>query len=165
MDPKSAPQVPAPTGNQINSPTQIPVKQTLAVPGKLTCKYCYTEIKDDFFFCPHCGKNIKDIPFKFSIFKTLGLIIFSILLPPLGIVPGFTYLRKKDFKAKVIGIILIVLSIIVTAAVIWFLIEMYKDMSRFWMELYSQQGGKATYENVTPENVYNQLNSLQQMSK
>lgn len=163
MDPKSTSQAPAAPGKPINNPA--PPSPELFVPKRPTCKYCSTPVKDDFIFCPHCGKNIKEVPFKFSFFRTLGLIIFSVLLPPLGLIPGFMYLHKKETTAKIIGLILIIISITITAAIVWFLVEMYNQMSRFWMDLYEQQGGKATYENVTPENVMNQLNSLQQISR
>ncbi len=49
-----------------------------------------------------------------SIGKQLYIYTISILLPPLGLVPGIKYLMDKNQKAKMIGIIAIVLTIVST---------------------------------------------------
>lgn len=121
MEPKSAPVL-----SQTNV-TPIPPTQTqpLAVPviqsQDFTCKNCHMKILGDYYYCPNCGKKIKEPPFKFSALKTTGIMLESVLLPPLGLFPGIKYLRYKDPVAKAIGITAIVITIIATILMCIFL--------------------------------------------
>lgn len=78
------------------------------------CKYCKFSVSDNFYFCPNCGKKLKEPPLSTSITKQLGIYTLSIFLPPLGILPGIKYLFQKNNKAKAVGLIAIVLTIIST---------------------------------------------------
>ncbi|PIR80129.1 MAG: hypothetical protein COU25_01715 [Candidatus Levybacteria bacterium CG10_big_fil_rev_8_21_14_0_10_35_13] len=77
----------------------------------LTCKHCDFPIAENFYFCPKCGKPIKKIPLSTSITKQIYIYTISILLPPLGLWPGIRYLLQDSSKARIIGIIAIVLTI------------------------------------------------------
>jgi len=76
------------------------------------CPFCKTVIPSDATFCPKCGKSIKELTTPISLGKQIGLYIFSILLPPLGLVPGIKYMLGKNPNGKTVGLILIILSII-----------------------------------------------------
>lgn len=116
MDPKTA-QTPTPTTNQpAASPTQTP-----PTPQQLVCKKCGSPITEAYFFCPKCGKKIKEPPYKFSLATTIVVILESVLLPPLGLFPGFRYLRMKETGAKILGTTAIVITIIATILMVMFL--------------------------------------------
>ena len=79
-----------------------------------SCPYCGFLIYDTFYFCPNCGKKLKNTQLSTSLGKQIGIYALSIFLPPLGIIPGFRYLFQKDNKAKAVGVIAILLTIIST---------------------------------------------------
>ena len=83
------------------------------------CEKCHFPIADNFYFCPNCGKKIKDLPLSTSVSKQIYIYALSIILPPLGLWPGIKYIRQKDPKAKRIGIIAIVLTIVATVVTVW----------------------------------------------
>ncbi len=55
-----------------------------------------------------------------AVGKQIFIYALSFLLPPLGLWPGIKYLKQKDEKSRMIGFIVIVLTIISTAITIWF---------------------------------------------
>jgi len=73
---------------------------------------------ENFYFCPNCGKKIKEPPLSTSIGKQIYIYALSILLPPLGLWPGIKYLLQGSTKARIIGIVAIVLTIISTVLTI-----------------------------------------------
>lgn len=77
-----------------------------------TCKYCGFAVSDNFYFCPNCGKKLIEPPLSTSIGKQIGIYALSFFLPPLGLVPGFRYLRQKDSKSKIVGLIAILLTLV-----------------------------------------------------
>ena len=77
-----------------------------------TCKKCKAPIAENFYFCPTCGKKIKEPPYKFSWNKTIVILLESILLPPFGIIPGIRYLLKNDNRAILVGLSAIILTIL-----------------------------------------------------
>ncbi len=78
----------------------------------LTCKHCKNPVAENFYFCPNCGKKIKEPPYKFSWNKTIVILLESILLPPFGIIPGIRYLLKNDNRAILVGLSAIILTIL-----------------------------------------------------
>jgi len=89
------------------------------VQQQLLCPFCHYPIIEVFYFCPNCGKNLKALPASTSIFKQIGIYAVSIFLPPLGLWPGTKYLRQSSEKAKIIGLIAIILTIVSTLITIW----------------------------------------------
>lgn len=85
------------------------------------CKYCKNPIAENFYFCPNCGKKLKEPPFKFSWEKTIVIVLESILLPPLGLFPGIRHLRMKETGAKILGMAALVITTISTIIMIIFL--------------------------------------------
>lgn len=85
----------------------------------ITCKHCKYPIAETFYFCPNCGKKIKDPPPVTTFSKQISIYLISVLLPPLGLWPGLRYLFSKDPKAKIIGIIAIFLTIVSLVVSIW----------------------------------------------
>lgn len=76
------------------------------------CSKCNLPVLTAFYFCPNCGKSLRPKPLSTSIGKQIGVYLVSFFLPPLGLWPGIRYLFQKSGKAKVIGIIAVLLTMI-----------------------------------------------------
>lgn len=93
------------------------------------CSYCHQPTKIEWYFCPNCGNKLNSAPLSTSVFTQCWIYAFSIVLPIICYVmvskwPGGKYLKSKDQKAKMIGIIastLLALSTIITVwyAIVW----------------------------------------------
>lgn len=78
----------------------------------LKCPSCHIDVKQSDYFCFNCGKNLKPKPPSTTLMRQLVVYLESIFLPPYGILVGLRYLRQKENKSKVIGVLAIVLTII-----------------------------------------------------
>ncbi len=76
------------------------------------CPFCAKPLEPSDYFCPNCGKKIKEKTLSSSYWKQLSIYAISIFLPPFGLWPGFRYLRQDDKKLKTIGLIAILLTLI-----------------------------------------------------
>lgn len=79
---------------------------------QLNCPNCKQNIIALDYFCPNCGKKLKDKPLSASIGKQIFLYLLSFFIPPLGLWPGIKYLKQKDDKSRVVGFIAVLLTII-----------------------------------------------------
>ena len=77
-----------------------------------TCKYCQQPVSSNFFFCPTCGKKLISPPLSTSIGKQIGLYVISFFLPPFGVWPSIKYIKEPNEKAKIIGVIGLILTVI-----------------------------------------------------
>jgi hypothetical protein len=73
---------------------------------------CHQDVKSSDYFCFNCGKNLKPKPPSTTGMKQLLVYLESIFLPPYGIIIGIRYLRQKENKAKVVGAIAVILTIL-----------------------------------------------------
>jgi hypothetical protein len=76
------------------------------------CPVCHLEVRPTDYFCFNCGKNLKPKPPSTSGVQQLVVYLESIFLPPYGIIIGIRYLRQKESKAKVVGSIAVILTIV-----------------------------------------------------
>jgi len=88
--------------------------------NQINCRYCGANILRDDYFCPSCGKKLKDKPLSTGIWKQIYVYLLSFLLPPLGLWPAVKYLRQPDEKSRMIGFVAIVVTIISIAITVWF---------------------------------------------
>ncbi len=105
-----------------------------------TCPFCDNSVTPHDFFCPTCGKKIQEKPLSSSVLKQAGIYLISFILPPLGLWPGFKYLRQNDHKLKLIGIIAIILtviSLIITALVTVQIINTVNDQVNKQLQKFS----------------------------
>lgn len=83
------------------------------------CVYCKHEVPKEVYFCPNCGKKLKEPPVSKTLLAQIGLYAVSILFPPFGLFPALKYLKQNDQTAKNIGIIAILLTVISIIVGIW----------------------------------------------
>jgi hypothetical protein len=76
------------------------------------CPICQYKTQSDWYFCPNCGKELKEKPPVISVFKQIIIYLVSFFLTPLGLGWGLKYIRYKDRKTKIIGMISIILTIV-----------------------------------------------------
>lgn len=86
----------------------------------VACHTCRHIVDATFRFCPYCGKELKSAPASTSLLMQAGIYLLSVLLPPLGLWPGIKYARADNRKAKIIGAIAIMLTVISTAITLWY---------------------------------------------
>lgn len=82
--------------------------------GTRECQSCHTLTYDAYYFCPFCGKILKPKPLSTSFFRQMGIYLFSIFFPPLGLWPAYKYLHEPSQSAKVIALIAIILTVVST---------------------------------------------------
>lgn len=78
-----------------------------------TCPACHVEVRPTDFFCYNCGKELSEAATPVKVIDMVGVLLGSVLLPPLGILWGFKYLRKNDRTTKLVGVAAIVLTVMV----------------------------------------------------
>lgn len=125
------------------------------------CKYCKSPTQENFYFCPNCGKKLKEPPFKFSLAKSITIIIAAFLLPPFGIIPGVKYFLKDDKRAQFVGLITIGVTIIATGL----MIIITSRVINYYKEAYNQIIQIQSSMNAVPsgnqQDLLNQIESLQ----
>ena len=94
------------------------------------CQKCNSPILDTYFFCPNCGKKIKEPPLATGIGKQIKIYLLSIILPPLGLWPGFKYLSQKDEKERLIGLVAIILTILSIVFTVWVTIGFINGLNK-----------------------------------
>jgi len=118
--------------------TPVPLataNKNLKLPNPI-CKKCQSVVGDNFYFCPNCGKKLKEPPFKFSLSNTVGNTLVSILLPPLGFLPGIKHLLMHDQKAKILGLLYITLTIIATVITIKIMVDYFNNLNKMLNDIY-----------------------------
>ena len=121
------------------------------------CKSCQAPVAEIFYFCPNCGKKIKEPPYRFSWGATIAIILESILLPPFGLIPGIRYLRKNDITAQIIGVIAIGLTIISTVILIMFTKNLIDSTVKTYNDTLNFQGAI----NNPSGDIMNQIETLE----
>ena len=92
------------------------------------CKSCGVQVLDTYHFCPNCGKKVNEV-ISVSTAAQLGIYAISLILPPLGLWPAFKYLKSGNDKAKMIGIVAIVLTVISTVITLWVSVGLFNSIT------------------------------------
>jgi hypothetical protein len=153
-----------PKPNSISNPNQTLVqgqtitpkpelKQTLTTPPGNTCRQCQNPITENVYFCPNCGKKIKEPPFKLKWGNVFGILFASILLPPLGIFPGLRYLRYKELSAKILGLSAIILTLLFTFIMFYVFIGFFNNMNKTYNTIYNMGGNSSSNSPGLQENI------------
>ena len=76
-----------------------------------TCPSCKTPVSPEFYFCPMCGKKLREKPLSTGFGRQVSVYLISFFFPPFGLGSAFNYLRQPGGTPKLIGIIAILLTI------------------------------------------------------
>ena len=98
--------------------------------SQFTCIYCKGNISSSDYFCPHCGKKMKEKSLSTTFGRQLSVYLLSVFLPPLGIWPAIKYLRQQDEKSKKIGLTALFLTIIAIVIISWLTISFINLFSK-----------------------------------
>jgi hypothetical protein len=99
------------------------------------CPFCSSPIDSTAFFCPVCGKKLKEKPLATGIWTQIGIYLVSVLLPPLFIGWTIKYLKSSDPKAKQVGVISLILTVLVLIITIWVSLSLITSLTQ---QLYLQ---------------------------
>lgn len=86
--------------------------------SKKICPKCGAEVSEGDYFCHNCGFALKSRPEDLSIPKQIMIYLISFFLAPFGLGFAFSYLKQADRKAKTIGAVSLILTILAIATVI-----------------------------------------------
>ena len=78
----------------------------------LLCPVCKFQIQPDWFFCPNCAKELREKPPVISAGRQIFIYFISFFFTPLGLGWGLKYVKYKDRKTKIIGMVCIVLTVL-----------------------------------------------------
>lgn len=75
------------------------------------CPFCHVAARQTDYFCANCGKNLHPVPLGTMVMDQVKLYLGSVFLAPMGIIWGIRYLREKEDKSKIVGLVAMLLSI------------------------------------------------------
>lgn len=84
----------------------------------LTCPTCHQIVEGTDYFCPNCGKNLKPAPPSTTLTSQMELYGKSLLLPPLGFLWGYKYLKQPGMKAKMVGLTTMIITVVVLVFIV-----------------------------------------------
>ena len=94
--------------------------------NNLTCTVCKQLIQIEWNFCPNCGNVLRVKPLSTSFWKQLVIYSVSFFLPPFGLGFGVKYLREKNRKSRIIGLVSLLLTFLSIMTLI-FSFKMFMD--------------------------------------
>ncbi len=103
-----------------------PPLQTNTRPETRQCQFCGQIVASNYYYCPYCGKKLIQPPI--TTLAEIGIYLFSLLLPPLGLWPAIRYLSQKNPRAKRVGTIALALTVIASVITIWISIVSFNSI-------------------------------------
>jgi hypothetical protein len=79
--------------------------------SSMLCPTCHLPVKPTDYFCANCGYKLKPVPPPTSVTGQLELYFKSFLLPPMGFIWGYRYLKQPDPKSKIVGSAAIIITL------------------------------------------------------
>lgn len=100
-----------------------------------SCPQCHEQIVPEWYYCAHCGKVLKIKPITVAIPKQLLLYAVSFFLAPLGLAWGIRYLRNPNRRTKLVGVVIVVLTLASLTLTIYSFMVVMREYSRMLMNL------------------------------
>ena len=82
------------------------------------CRYCQKEIPEDSYFCPVCGKKLREKEEKISLIKEIFIYIICFIFVPFGMHWFFKYVRSADGTKKRVAFMSLVITLIAVATTV-----------------------------------------------
>lgn len=98
----------------------------------LTCPGCRATSPPTYFYCPFCGRKLREKPLSTSVTAQIVLYLESSLLPPFGLFPAVKYLKQADEKSKIIGWVAVMLTAISLMLTIYITFGFFDQMSKMY---------------------------------
>ena len=115
-------------------------------PSSPACPVCHQAVQPEFYFCPNCGKALKEKPLSTSSGTQAWIYALSIAMPWIAFLalsywPGIKYMRSGDESAKQIGIIATVLMALSTIFMLWALVTWTQELVQSSLNSVGNLGG------------------------
>lgn len=94
------------------------------------CKYCGQPVQESFYFCPNCGKKLKEPPLSISVSTQLVVYLVSFFLPPLGLIYAYKYSRHGGTKERYIALTAVILTCLTIYFQYLFLAKAWENVSQ-----------------------------------
>ncbi len=102
-----------PPDGTIESLQNLPPNPATKIVSPVRCSKCHTQIRSTDYYCYNCGTPAQPVPLSISVLKQIGLYLGSTFLFPLGLIWGIRYLVQKDPKAKIVGAICLLITVVI----------------------------------------------------
>ncbi len=76
----------------------------------MQCPQCGMAVSEKDIFCSHCGFELKQHEIDTSVAKQALIYLVSFFLAPFGLGYAMKYLKQSNGKAKIIGVVSLVLT-------------------------------------------------------
>lgn len=96
----------------------------------IPCPFCNTQIDATAYFCPNCGKKIREKPISTGLGSQILLYLLSFFLPPLNLILTIRYLKSPDPKAKQVGLISLGLMAVGIVLAVWIAAGVIKNVNQ-----------------------------------
>jgi hypothetical protein len=82
-------------------------------------------------YCPNCGKPIRATPLATSVPRQIIVYLISFFLAPLGLWYAWKYLKQDDQTSRIIGTVVIALTVVAVALAIWTTAGLFNSISQY----------------------------------
>lgn len=83
--------------------------------SEIFCPSCHTAVPSTANFCLRCGEKLKETPPSTSVTRQIIIYLVSFFLAPFGLGFAIKYVTQPGAKARTIGIVSLILTIIAIA--------------------------------------------------
>lgn len=95
------------------------------------CKSCQNLISTTYFFCPYCGKKLKEPLLATSFGRQLGMYFTAVFFPIIAIAPGLRYINQREEKSKAVGTIILLIAGITLMVEVYLAFEFYQQFGKY----------------------------------
>lgn len=75
------------------------------------CPNCKLPLLTDFYFCPNCGKQVREKPITISTRRQIVLYLLSMFFPPVALPFAIRYIKQQNKHTRIIGFVVFFLAI------------------------------------------------------
>lgn len=83
-----------------------------------SCASCHASIASSYYFCPNCGKKLREKLLPITIGRQINIYLWSFFIPPSGLWWAWKLFRQHDQTAIKVAVAAIVITVISLALTI-----------------------------------------------